>query len=451
MQHKMINLDAYNLFHQGIIAFAKAEANGMRIDVSYCKLKKKELTEKINLLEKQFNETKLARKWRHKNGVKTNFNSNHQLSNLLFKYMRVEPVGYTVSGNPSTDNESLSQLNVLGLDLILELRRLKKIRDTYLEGILREQVDGWLHPFFNLHLARTFRSSSDHINFQNLPKRDKEAMDIVRRAIIPRKGHQLLESDYSGIEVRVSACYHQDPVMIKYIEDDTTDMHRDICKQIYILDNDQWTKEARFYAKNGFVFPEFYGDYYVNCAKEMWKAISQAGLKTKKGIPLKKHLRKHNIKGYKDFENHVKSVEDHFWNERFKVYRDWKEEQWERYLKSGYIDMFTGFRCSGVMGINEVTNYPIQGSAFHCLLWSFIQINKYLEDYKWNTKLIGQIHDSMVFDVDPNEIDDLLPLIRRITCIDLPKKWQWIIVPLEIDADLSPIDAPWSEREEIKI
>ena len=51
------------------------------------------------------------------------------------------------------------------------MRKLKKVRDTYLDAFLREQVDGYLHPFFSLHTVKTFRSSSERINFQNIPKR----------------------------------------------------------------------------------------------------------------------------------------------------------------------------------------------------------------------------------------------------------------------------------------
>ena len=123
------------------------------------------------------------------------------------------------------------------LDNLLRIRKLKKVRDTYLEGFLREQVNGYIHPFFNLHLVRTYRSSSDHPNFQNIPKRDKEAMNIVRRAIFPRPGHQLLELDYSGLEVRIAACYHKDKTMLRYIGDPHSDMHGDMAKQIFIIDD----------------------------------------------------------------------------------------------------------------------------------------------------------------------------------------------------------------------
>jgi len=439
--------DAYQLFHDGILAFSEAESVGLRIDVSYCEEKKEELSDRISELESEFGKTDVAKQWKRIYGRRANYNSNDQLAKILFDHMAIRPVSYTEKGRPSTNNESLQQLQVPGLGLVLKSRKLKKIRDTYLDGLLREQVDGILRPFFNLHLARTFRSSSDHINFQNIPKRDKEAQEIVRRAILPHEGCQLIEVDFSGIEVRVSVCYHKDPAMIVYINDKTTDMHRDMAQQIYILSEDEWTDDTRFYAKNGFVFPEFYGDYYVSCARAMWKAIEDAHLETRQGIPLKRHLRSKGIRSYDDFEDHMKKVEEHFWGERFPVYNEWKERQWKRYLKRGYLDLYTGFRCSGVMGRNETSNYPIQGSAFHCLLWSFIEVQRILVAERWKSRLVGQIHDSMVSNTHPDEREDLLALIKEITCKRLQEHWPWIIVPMEVEADLCPVDAPWNEKQ----
>ena len=93
--------------------------------------------------------------------------------------------------------------------------------------------------------------------------------------------------------------------------------------------------------------------------------------------------------------------EDDFWNRRFKVYNRWKDKWWEGYQKNGYVSMYTGFRCSGIMRRNECINIPIQGSAFHCLLWSFIQVDKISREQNWKSRLIGQIHDAMVLDVHP--------------------------------------------------
>ena len=149
------------------------------------------------------------------------------------------------------------------------------------------------------------------------------------------------------------------------------------------------------------------------------------------------------------FTKHLKVIEDHFWNDRFPVYNDWREKWWRKYQKNGYLDMLTGFRCSGVMDRNSVINYPVQGAAFHCLLWSFIECSRLIKD--WDTKLIGQIHDSIIFDTHPDELENLLKLVKRVTCVDLLKEWKWIIVPLDIEAEASPVDKSWYHKEEILI
>ena len=304
---------------------------------------------------------------------------------------------------------------------------------------------------------KTFRSSSDRPNFQNIPKRDKEAMQITRKALFPRPGHQLMEVDFSGIEVRIAVTYHKDPQMIKYITDPTTDMHGDMAKEIFIIDNFDKSipeyKVLRQAAKNGFVFPQFYGDYYKNCARNMacnWGKIPEGKWKSGQGIDLpdgklSDHFISKNIKSFDDFSEHVKEIEKHFWNVRFNVYRKWKEQWWRDYQKTGYIDMHTGFRCYGIMSRNDVTNYPVQGAAFHCLLWSLVTLDKRIRENNWDTRIIGQIHDSIVLDVNPNELEDIARMVKRVTCTDLPMYWNWINVPLEIEADICEVDTSWAE------
>ena len=444
-------LDAYQLLHDGILAFSDAEAHGIKIDVEGCKKEIHRLDDLVVELESKLRRTKLGRLWDHVYGAKSNYNSDHQLAYLLYRKLKVDPIAYTTSGAPSVNKEVLEEFSsrIGGVMEVVLLRKWKKARDTYLKGILREQVDGVLHPFFELHTTVTYRSSSSHVNFQNMPKRDEEVMKVVRSVIIPRLGHVLVEIDYGSLEVRIGACYHKDPTMINYIQDPGSDMHRDMCQQIYLLGDDEWTREIRFYAKNGFVFPQFYGDYYGNCARAMWKAISEHKLKTANGVPLKKHLRAKRIRNYQEFEEHLQEVEDHFWSERFRVYDEWKEEWWRQYLKQGYFDTLTGFRCSGVLSRNDVINYPVQGSAFHCLLWSFIELNRELKN--WNTKLIGQIHDSIVLDCDPEEFEDLVKLVQDVMCNRIREHWDWIIVPLEIEIEATEINEPWSRKKEVKL
>ena len=447
--------EAYRLFHEGSLALARAEREGIRIDTEYCTRKAKQLDYKIAKLEEQLKQTKLYKHWAHIHGAKTNIYSNHQLSNLLYKHLKLSPEKTTDSGQGATDEEALTKLGIPELDLILEARKLLKIKNTYLEGFVRENVNGYIHPFFHLHLVRTFRSSSSDPNFQNIPKRDKQAMKICRKAIIPRPGHMFLEADYSALEVNISECYHKDPVMKKYLLDKSTDMHGDMAKQIFMLDelNKKLPAHAtlRQAAKNGFVFPQFYGDYYGNNAEGLcaWIKLPRTkwkdgeGLEMPDGSTISTHLRQHGIKSFDQFVEHLKHVEDDFWNRRFKVYNQWRKQQVSQYHKLGYLHTHTGFTCSGLMRKNEIVNYPIQGSAFHCLLFTFIELDKISHAEKWKTKLVGQIHDSIVLDTHPDELEHVKKTLHNIVSKTLREAWDWIIVPLEIEIEEYDVDAPW--------
>ena len=455
MKVQATTADAYQLVHDGILALARAERQGIRIDVEYCEKKKVHLERKIKYQEKQLENTKLYRRWNHIFGAKTNILSNQQLSHLLYKNMKIEPEKTTGSGQGATDEEALSRLGIPELDMILNIRKLSKIKTTYLEAFLRLQSNSYIHPFFNLHIARTFRSSSSDPNFQNIPKRDKEAMEICRRAILPRPGNLLLEADYSALEVNISVCYHKDPNMMKYLLDKNSDMHADMAKQIFMMDSlDKKIPEhalLRQSAKNGFVFPQFYGDYYGNNAhsiarhldlpKRKWKGGE--GVLLPGGESITSFLRSKGIKSFQAFTDHLGDVENDFWNRRFKGYGEWRKKSVKEYQKKGFLQMYTGFVCSGLMRKNEIVNYPIQGSAFHCLLFTFIELDKVMRKEKWDSRLIGQIHDSIVMDVNPKELSHVKDVLNDIVSNKLPKAWKWIIVPLEIEVEEYEIDSPW--------
>jgi DNA polymerase I len=452
----------YRLWHDGILAFARAERQGMRIDVEYCHGKQEFLTRKIARMQKKFEQTEMYDLWYKLYGLKTNTASDWQLSKVLYGEMGVKIGKETASGKGSTDFETLSELDIPALSYLIDVRKLKKLRDTYLASFVREQVDGFIHPFFNLHTVLTFRSSSDRPNFQNIPKRDTEAMKICRNAIYPRKGHQLLEVDFGALEVSIAACYHKDPAMVKYLTSES-DMHGDMAEQIFKLDKyDKKQPEHKYLrgaTKNGFVFPQFYGDYFLNNAIGLarWVELRQATWKPGQGIPMpggitiSDHLISKGIKSFKQFVDHLEDIQNDFWGNRFGVYGKWKKTWMRKYQKRGYFDLLTGFRCSGVMRKNEVINYPVQGAAFHCLLWSFIELDRISIEEKWDTKLIGQIHDAVLLDVHPDELNHVAKVLKRVTCVDLPKAWSWITVPLSVSADICGVDEPWSNIDEYKL
>ena len=102
------------------------------------------------------------------------------------------------------------------------------------------------------------------------------------------------------------------------------------------------------------------------------------------------------------------------------------------------------------MGKNDVTNYPAQGSAFHCLLFSFIEIDKVMQKEKWDSHLIGQIHDSCILDVYPEELKHVTKTINQITTKLLPETWKWIITPMIVEMEIAPVDEPWANKEKFE-
>ncbi|MFP4018663.1 MAG: DNA polymerase, partial [Bacteroidales bacterium] len=209
--------EAYELLHDGTLALAKAERQGIRFDEGKALQFKERLSKKIEILEKKFYETEFFKNWQKSSSKTVNIYSNPQLGHYLYDVLEIEPVAFTKSKKGSTSETALKELEIKDINYIIKIRKLKKIRDTYLESFLRESVGGYIHPSFNLHIARTFRSSSNNPNFQNIPKREQEARKITRQCLFPRPGHQLMEIDYGQLEVRIAACYNQDPKLIKDI------------------------------------------------------------------------------------------------------------------------------------------------------------------------------------------------------------------------------------------
>jgi DNA polymerase I len=454
--------DAYKLLHYGSLALARAERQGMRVDVDYIKKTKKELDLRIEKTEEELKQTNFYRQWTDsRSGEEPNINSDPQLKQFLYKVRGETPPKQTASGAGSTDEKSLKDLNIPELNHILEIRKLKKLKNTYLDQFERETIDGYLHPFFNLHTVVSYRSSSNNPNFQNIPVRDNEARLLVRQALYPRPGHHLLEIDYSGLEFHINACYSKDPVMLEYCRNSKSDPHADVANQVFLIEYDSSIpghKTLRSAAKNGFTFPELYGDYYKNCATNLacnWGGL-EPGRKWKRGQGIEVgdgHLSDilidNNIRSLYEYIDHVQQVERNFFD-KFAIHKKYMEQTYEEYLKTKEVRLKTGFICRGIMTRNQLLNYKIQGSAFHILLKSFIKLDYEMRCQNWDTRLIGQIHDSIVFDVHPDELEHVAQVIHKVTTKEVPEEWPWIIVPLKVDMELSPMDYSWAEKKDYK-
>lgn len=434
------------LLLQGTEELSVVEGAGIAVDVPYFQKQQTHINRRVERLTREILDCPEAQKWKKETGKELNPSSDSQLKKLLFDILKLKPGKLTVKGNASTDQETLEQIDLPFTQKIVLMRKLRKLSSTYISNYIDGEIGGRIYPFFNLNRVKTYRSSSDSPNFQNIPKRDEEAQKIIRRGIRPSPGNVFLEVDYSGIEVRIGACYHKDREMLRYINDPATDMHRDMAMKIFMEGEKHISKHPhlRQAAKNGFVFPQFYGDYFVNCANNIWGGWLKADDKAR--------MKEHGIRTLRQFEEHIKKIEDDFWFKKFTGYSEWKRRTWTEYQRNGYVELLTGFRCGGLMKKNDALNYPIQGAAFHCLLWSLIQINRMLRKEKARTRIVGQIHDSILFDADPGELEaGILPSVKRIMCDDIREEWPWIIVPLDIDAEMSEVNGNWYQKKKVKI
>lgn len=440
---------ASHLFLAGVLALTRASIQGICMDEKFMQEFEESLTKELDEIEKKIAAHKDVKKFKSVFRREFKHTSNADLRDMLQSIIQIRNTKETATGNFSVDHETLinnsSQSSLI--QLIMEHRKRDKVRGTYLAQFKRETYEGKMHPFFNLHIARTFRSSSSRPNFQNIPVRDEGAKE-VRKAIIPSPGNKIVEFDYGALEVRIIASYTKDPVLIEKIDDP----HRDWAEELFLIKYDpsiKAHKNMRFHAKNGWVFPEFYGSWYVACAKNLWEVADEMNADDE-GTPLKAHLRRNGIASYEVWEAHCKKCEEKFWG-MFKVVKKWQEERYKKYLQIGHTESFFGFQAGGHMKRNDLVNYPIQGTAFHCLLWSFVRLDEIMREEKWNSRLIGQIHDSIIIDLDPAEEEHVLSTVKRVMSDELMREHDWIEVPMLIEPDITEVDQSWYYKKGIEI
>jgi len=450
---------ASDIYHEGLFALNEIENNGINIDLEYCHRMDEDLQQEIDAYLSELNEYKEIKLWKKVYKDEFNLDSDKQTQEIVYKRLKYKAKKFTDKGSASTDEEALRKLNVPFLNVVLKLRKIMKAKNTFLAGIIKEtSEDGLLHPFFNLHTTVSYRSSSQNLNFQNLPIRDKKIGKIIRNAFIPRKGNQLCELDFSGIEVRVSCFYNQDKKLLYDVIHG--DMHRDMAGECYKIsaedmqelkkDDPKNYKMIRYSGKSGFVFPEFYGDYYENIAKSLWAYADEFELMYFSDITIKEHMETQGIRSYKQFEDHIQKVEYDFWNKRYVTYKKWKDKWYKQYQKDGYVENLLGFKYIEYMNKRQAINYPIQGLGFLLLLWCLNKLSVWLKENKYETLSIGQIHDSILLDIVPEERDVVLKKAKHIMEVEI-MEFDFINIPIEAEIELCKIDESWFYKEEIKI
>ncbi len=453
-------ISAIKFFNEGQISMSLTQRNGIPTDADYYDDANEEILEKVGKLKKKLERGREARAFHNHFGRHININSGDDLGKLFYEVLG-KPAVKTAKGNYKTDKDTIGKLGLPFVDRLLDMKVWEKARGTYISQFQREICRGKMYPIFDLHIPVTYRGSASRPSFQNIPKRVKEIMLMLRRGMRPSPGCFLSEKDFSGAEVITSACYHKDPTFIYDIT--KGDMHRDLGAELFFLKSDEVTKMIRFFAKNKWTFAQFYGDWFGACAPNLWEFIVDGNLETTSGILVRDHLADNGIYELGEmtpdgptedsFLEHCAAVEDRMWNERFPLYTQWKKDIVEFYQEHGYIDSYTGFRFQGLMSRNQCCNYPIQGTSFHFLVYTMNQIMKELKRYKMKSKVIGQIHDAVIGNIRQEEAKDYDQLCDEIVN-SLQSKFDWLIVPMEIESEKSLLfedGGNFAEMEEYKI
>lgn len=433
-------LKAYNFFHKGAIALCEMSYNGISIRTDYYLQQRAILEGERADLERAINESEEARMYTKKFGGKFDYNSPKDLQVMLFNVLGLQPIKQTKTGD-SVDEVVLTKLDIELTKNIIAVRKLNKMIGTYVDGFLTHTHDGEMHPSFSLARARSHRSSSQNPNFQNVPKRDPKAKRITRSGMVPRPGRVLGEMDFEGAEISTGCFYHKDPTFIAYqLDPEKGDMHRDACAFILKINSDEVPKDARQATKGIWTFSQFYGSYYVSCAKQGWEEYPQiidkeGNLVLINGVPIDKHIKK-VFKNYTDFENHLKKFENKFWNEWFPVYTAWKKDVVKGYERDGFVETFLGFRFKGYMDRKQCTNYPIQGTSFHLLLYTAYKVIAEIKKRGLQTLVVAQIHDSLILDIPIEEIEIIKEMLSRIVGT-LHEVFTWMDFPMGLDLELS--------------
>ena len=397
------------------LCFADIETGGIRVDEEELTALETEFTKRKKAIINTIYKHTASKIFYKRNKRKPDVQSDIDLRELLYDIEQLQVVRRTPKQHlPSTDKAALEANRKKSklCKYLLDHSEVEKTLNTYVKGLKKVIKRGRIHPQFSMHIPVTKRSSSKKPNFQNFTVRLEQGRK-VRRAIVPEPNHTLLEVDYAGAEIRVIAMYTHDPVLTQEVIDDT-DFHKEFAALLFEKDPEDITTE-RYLAKNKFVFPTFYGSYYEQTAQDLFLPVE-----------------------------HVKSIEEYFWK-KYAVVKQWQTQWVKDYYKRGYIEFFLGFRRYGPMKRTEIINTPIQGTSYHLLQHALNKINALRKKEGWESLILGQIHDSIMFSVHPDERDYLMETVQKIMTTP---DYDFVNVPLAVEFAEG---ANWEKMSGVKI
>ena len=366
---------------------ADMEQEGINLDKDFLNSLAKDLDNDIKNLElKIYKEA----------GEEFNIASPKQLGEILFDKLKlVDKPKKTKTGQYSTAEDVLSYLakDHEIIQSVLDYRGLSKLKSTYVDA-LPEQIEestGRVHTDYMQTVAATGRLSSNNPNLQNIPIRTERGRQ-VRKAFIPRnEDYTLLAADYSQIELRIIAALSDESTMIEAFKNGE-DIHASTASKVFNVPLEDVTREQRSNAKT-VNFGIIYG-------------VSAFGLSNQTDLTRAeaKELIETYYRTYPKLRNYI-------------------SEQIEFARENGYVQTVLGRRryLKDINGSNAIVrgaaernavNAPIQGSAADIIKIAMINIHKKLEEGKYKSKMLLQVHDELVFDVYKPELEELKTMIK---------------------------------------
>ena len=306
---------------------------------------------------------------------------------------------------------------------LLEHRQIAKLKGTYVDSLplLVNPSTGRVHASFNQTVAATGRLSSSDPNLQNIPIRT-ELGESLRKAFLPEPGWKLLSADYSQIELRLLADFCGDAQLRRAFAENR-DIHSMVAAQVFGVPESEVTSDQRRMAKT-INFGLIYGLSAFGLAMRL--EISQCGSHEVHRRLLRPVSERADVSGKTISRLPGEGIREH---------------------DSGPAATIRGIRArTSYKGRNqperEAINMQIQGSAADLIKVAMLNLHRLLQK-SYRTRLLLQIHDELVFEVPPEELDELVPLIRREMAGALGAKLQ---VPIGVNIEVGD---NWLEMEAV--
>ncbi len=401
----------YQMIELPLIAvLVTMERNGVELDATILGKQQFDVAAQMEIIKAQAFE--LA-------GDAFNLESPKQIQQILFSEegLGLEPKKKTPKGAPSTNEEALKLLDHPLVDLILSYRTLTKLNSTYLEA-LPKQIDlhtKRLHTSYHQAGTATGRLSSSNPNLQNIPIRSEQGAKI-RSAFIASKGNVIIAADYSQIELRIMAHISQDEHLLKAFNNDE-DVHRATASMMFNLPIEQITNDHRRKAK-AINFGLIYGMSAFGLAKQINVSRTEA---------------KQYIDAY--FANYPSVL-------------NYMDSTKELAKEKGFVETLIGRRlylpqinAKNKMlqqhALRTAINAPMQGSSADIIKQAMLDVNAWIGKNNPDIKMIMQVHDELVFEVNASKVDEFAHKIQGLMENAYP-----LDIPLKVDVG---IGSSWQE------